>query len=495
MDIASGVAQPSGTIGLGASLGLVSLTAASRRHAGRAPRRGRDVPAAVAGCAARRPPARSSARPSVARSGASIARRWCRRAERSTARPGTTWTPPTPGTTAPGAGAARRGARPARGKPAPLPALDTDGDGLPNTWETAYGLDPFDGGRRRRRGRRPDATAAPTRRSWPTAPIRAASLTRYFAEGATGAFFHTRFDLANPGGGRPAIVQLRFLTDAGDDRVAQTSSSPPARSVADRSVDDLPASANATFSTIVEADRHRRRRSDDDVGRVGGYGSHLETGVAAPSTTWYFAEGVDVGDVRAVLPAAEPAGDARSTATVRYLRPCGRRRSRRTYVLPPSSRTTIVVDARGAELASTDVSAAITATAPIVAERAMYLSQPGQPFAAGHESAGVTAAATDWFLAEGATGAFFDLFLLLANPGGTDATVEVEYLLTGGSSADEELRGAGQQPPDDLGRRRAAPGGLGPAAARRARRSRCVCARPMACRSSSSGRCGGRDRR
>ena len=34
----------------------------------------------------------------------------------------------------------------------------------------------------------------------------------------------------------------------------------------------------------------------------------------------------------------------------------------------------------------------------------MYLNRPGQPFAAGHESAGVTAPALEWFLAEGATG-------------------------------------------------------------------------------------------
>ena len=46
----------------------------------------------------------------------------------------------------------------------------------------------------------------------------------------------------------------------------------------------------------------------------------------------------------------------------------------------------------------------------------MYLDAPGQGFAAGHESAGVTAPATQWFLAEGATGAFFDLFVLVANP-------------------------------------------------------------------------------
>ena len=46
----------------------------------------------------------------------------------------------------------------------------------------------------------------------------------------------------------------------------------------------------------------------------------------------------------------------------------------------------------------------------------MYASLPGQAFAAGHNSAGVTAPATRWFLAEGATGSFFDLYVLIANP-------------------------------------------------------------------------------
>ena len=72
------------------------------------------------------------------------------------------------------------------------------------------------------------------------------------------------------------------------------------------------------------------------------------------------------------------------------------------------------------------MSAAITATAPIVAERAMYFTQGGVPFAAGHESAGVTAPALEWFLAEGATGSFFDLFVLLANPNPSAATVQVD---------------------------------------------------------------------
>ena len=68
----------------------------------------------------------------------------------------------------------------------------------------------------------------------------------------------------------------------------------------------------------------------------------------------------------------------------------------------------------------------VTAPAPMVAERAMYYSQAGQLLAAGHESAGVPAPALQWFLAEGATGDFFDLFVLLANPNPTPATVDVE---------------------------------------------------------------------
>ena len=50
----------------------------------------------------------------------------------------------------------------------------------------------------------------------------------------------------------------------------------------------------------------------------------------------------------------------------------------------------------------------------------MYSTRPGQPsFAAGHGGAGVTAPALRWFLAEGATGNFFDLYVLIGNPNTT----------------------------------------------------------------------------
>jgi hypothetical protein len=56
----------------------------------------------------------------------------------------------------------------------------------------------------------------------------------------------------------------------------------------------------------------------------------------------------------------------------------------------------------------------------------------GQPLGAGHAAAGVADPAADWFFAEGATGEYFDLFLLLLNPSFGDQSVDVTYLLPDG---------------------------------------------------------------
>ena len=47
-------------------------------------------------------------------------------------------------------------------------------------------------------------------------------------------------------------------------------------------------------------------------------------------------------------------------------------------------------------------------------------------------------AGDEWFLAEGATGAFFDLFVLLANPTRPRRTSTVDYLLTDGSALTQD---------------------------------------------------------
>ena len=63
----------------------------------------------------------------------------------------------------------------------------------------------------------------------------------------------------------------------------------------------------------------------------------------------------------------------------------------------------------------------------------------------GHESAGVTAPSTTWFLAEGATGPFFETFILLANPQPTAARGDGDVSAAGGRAGHEDVHGRGRR--------------------------------------------------
>ena len=158
----------------------------------------------------------------------------------------------------------------------------------------------------------------------------------------------------------------------------------------------------------------------------------MESAVDAPRRTWHFAEGATHGAFDEFLLLQNP-NTVDVTATVRYLRPAPQPPVVRTYDVPAQSRRTIWVDQEPG-LEATDVSATVEADEPILAERAQYLSLPGQPFAAGHDGAGLPALATEWFVPEGATGSFFDLYILIGNPSTSDAPLSVTYLLPDGAS-------------------------------------------------------------
>jgi hypothetical protein len=255
-----------------------------------------------------------------------------------------------------------------------------------------------------------------------------ATYTNYLAEGATGNFFSTRIALLNPND-EPADTTLRFLRADGV-VVTQTM-----RILAGRQTTVTPGTIrgleSCDFSTVIESSVPLvvdRTMTWDLVGR---YGSHAETAVSSPSKTWYLAEGSTSGEFSLFYLLQNP-NPTTVQVRIKYLRPFGAPPVERMRTLAPNSRTTIPVNLESPELASTDLSAVITADAPIIVERSMYLSRGGQPFTAGHESAGVTEPATRWFLAEGATGPFFDLFILLANPDARAATVAIDYLLADG---------------------------------------------------------------
>ena len=313
---------------------------------------------------------------------------------------------------------------------APPANNDTDSDGLPNGWELQFGLDPAAAAGDQGATGDPDGDGLTNAQELAAGTHPRGFYQRYLAEGALNAFFDTRLALLNVGSSS-AHLQARFLQPGGATATIVEALAPLRRRTITRT--ELGALLSSPdFSTVVESDQPivlDRTMSWDGTG----YGSHAETGVPSPATTWYLAEGSTSGDFSLFYLLQNP-NAAATTATVRYLLPFGQTPIERQYSLPANSRTTIPVDEQGPGLAATDVSAVISAPVPIIAERAMYYSRPGQSFAAGHESAGITTPATSWFLAEGATGPFFDLFILLANPNSEAAAVTIDYLLTDGTT-------------------------------------------------------------
>ncbi len=259
---------------------------------------------------------------------------------------------------------------------------------------------------------------------------------RYFAEGATIAPFDCRFALVNPGT-RDAAVTMRFLRQDGQSAgYALTVPALARRTIEAKNVAGL---GGAEFSTVIEsteplvADRTMTWGPNQNA-------AHAETSIAEPATTWYLAEGATHSGFELFYTIQNP-NDAAASVTVTYLRPGGLAPLDKTYAVPAASRFNIWVDLEefpdgsgNRSLSASDVSAQVASDLPIIVERSMYLNTATQALRAGTNSAGVTAPATSWFLAEGATGPYFDLFVLVANPGDADAQVEATFLLPDGTT-------------------------------------------------------------
>ena len=278
---------------------------------------------------------------------------------------------------------------------------------------------------------------------------------RYFAEGAVSPFFDTRFALLNAGTA-PAHATVTYLPAGRDPATAPPSESdslagPGAATLAPRTA-LASASGLAAFSTIIESDQPLATDRTMTWTPEAVYGSHAGTGVEGPSTEWFFAEGATHLGFELFFLLQNPTS-LTAQVQVRFLLAAGTPPAHATYTVAPHSRTNVWVNdearrvpglaslidasslaAEFISVAHIDDAGASVAAVPIVVERAMYLGNgQGAPvFEAGTVSAGVTAPQRRWYFAEGATGDFFDEWLLVANPSVADASVVIRYLLPDG---------------------------------------------------------------
>jgi hypothetical protein len=313
---------------------------------------------------------------------------------------------------------------------------DSDGDGMLDAWESRAGLSPTSAAGADGASGDPDGDGLSNLQEFQRQLHPLGLVRRYLAEGVQSDFFATRIALVNPSATTSANVQLRLASPPDNTGVVVTREhwltiAPRRRATVDASTITGVAGSFATTieaNTLVVADR---TVSWDGTG----YGSHAESATEAPRTTWYFAEGATMGGFNTFYLLLNP-GSSPADVTITYLR-AGRAPRTKTYEVPAGARQTVWVDMEvwddGDSLAEAEVSARIDATAPIIAERAMYLDRNGQLFTAGHDSVGLTDPSTRWLLAEGATGPYFDLFILLANPSAQAAEVRLRFLLGDGT--------------------------------------------------------------
>ena len=162
-----------------------------------------------------------------------------------------------------------------------------------------------------------------------------------------------------------------------------------------------------------------------------------------PSYRWYLAEGCTGESARGTFDTwvlVQNPGDSSAGVQLTFMTSGGAQNGPSLNV-PPGSRTSV----RVADFVpdTWDVSTELTSDRPVIAERSIYWNAPACFRQAASDSIGVTSPSTSWYLAEGCTGigasGTFETWVLVMNPGTTDATVHLTYMTPDGPVSGPEL--------------------------------------------------------
>jgi len=149
--------------------------------------------------------------------------------------------------------------------------------------------------------------------------------------------------------------------------------------------------------------------------------------MAAPATRWLFADGGTDGTLDEFFLTYNP-GTAPVEATITYRTNDGAVARQSTRTILPGARTTIWTNVDDAPLGRVEAWAEITATAPILVERAWRFDPPGRTVTQAYASPGTDDASSRWIFPEVDGSAAFETSIVVANPSTRDALVDITYL-------------------------------------------------------------------
>ncbi len=252
------------------------------------------------------------------------------------------------------------------------------------------------------------------------------SETSNYAEGCTRAGFDTWLCLQNPGA-EQADVTVNYMLGEGQGAAPARIYAVPAHSRMTVYVNqdvgpekDVSIQVTSTKPIVSERPMYFTYRSKWQ-------GSHTALGAHFPLKEWYFAEGCTRGGFEEWLCIQNPLESA-TDVTIDYMLENGDVQ-RQYLTIQPWSRYTVEVNRIVGD--GRDVSAKISASQPVVAERPMYFLYQSM-WDGGHNVMGASRPQTTWYFAEGCTRPGFNEWLCIQNPNDASANVEMAYMTEDG---------------------------------------------------------------
>ncbi len=313
---------------------------------------------------------------------------------------------------------------------------DSDGDGLPDVWETQYGLLPNDATGNNGANGDPDGDGLTNLQEYRGHTNPVARYQRVFAEGSYGSrqslttcFHIAPWDL----NGSLSTGPIRILVVGDSGRTFESAGNGYGSGVTCPLGNRPPFIADRIVQVIVESLNpvavERTMQTVTPEGQTTPLNASL--GVQSASRVWYFARGAAGRGIDMFFLAFNP-GTQPVNATFTFTGLPDGVPNQITRTLPPGVRTTIWVNQDLPDAAATDAAITVSATDGIFVERAWRFQSPGRTAPMDSVSRGAAVPSPTWYFAVGDLSAAFDTSFVVFNPSDTRTSVQATFLRTDG---------------------------------------------------------------